>query len=71
MHLKLRDQQLKTIVYRYRLLYQNLMVTTNQKSTINTHAKKKKQSKHNSKDSHQITREQKRKGRKMNYKNKS
>ena len=32
MHLKLRDQQLKTILYIYRLLHQNLMVTTNQKS---------------------------------------
>ena len=40
MHLKLRDQQ---------LLYQNLMVTTNQKSTIDTHTKKKKESKHNTK----------------------
>ena len=42
MHLKLRDQQLKTILYIYRLLYQNLMVTTNQKSTIDTHTQKKK-----------------------------
>ena len=33
--------------------------------------KKKKQSKHNTKDSYQITREQKRKGRKKTYKNKS
>ena len=31
MHLKLRDQQLKTIMYTYRLLYQNIMVTTNKK----------------------------------------
>ena len=28
MHLKLRDQQLKTTLYIYRLLFQNLMVTT-------------------------------------------
>ena len=34
MHLKLRDQQLKTIMHMYRLLYQNLMVQTNQKSII-------------------------------------
>ena len=34
---KLEDQQLKTILFIYRLLYQNLMVTTNQKSTIDTH----------------------------------
>ena len=61
---KLRDQQLKTISYIYGLLYQNLMGTANRKSAIDTHTKKKKQSKHNRKDSHQITREQKRKGRK-------
>ena len=42
MHLKLRDQQLKTIMYSYRILYQNLMVTTNQKSTIDIHTQKKK-----------------------------
>ena len=52
MHLQLTDQQLKTIVYVYRFLHQNLMVTTNQKSTIYTHINKKKQFKHNTKDSH-------------------
>ena len=36
MHLKLKDQQLKTILFIYRLLYQNLMVTANCKSTIDT-----------------------------------
>ena len=36
MHLKLRDQQLKIILYVYRLLYQNLMVTANQKSVSPT-----------------------------------
>ena len=40
----------------YRLLYQNLMVTANRKSTIDTHTKKKKESKHNTEVSHQITR---------------
>ena len=34
------------------------MGTTNQKSTIDTHTKKKKQSKHITKDRHQITREE-------------
>ena len=29
MHLKLKDQQRKTILFLYRLLYQNLMVTAN------------------------------------------
>ena len=62
-HLKLRNQQFKPILYIYRLQYQNLMLTTNQKSTIYMHTKKKKASKHNTKVSHQITREQKRKGR--------
>ena len=31
MHLKLRDQQPKTTLYIYRLLYQNLMAPPNQK----------------------------------------
>ena len=44
MHLKLRDQQLKTIMYLYRLLYQNLMATANQKSTIDIHKKRKRNS---------------------------
>ena len=47
------------------------MVTTKQKSAIGTHAKKKKESKHNTEVSHQISREQKRKGRKKIYRNKS
>ena len=51
-------------IYIYRLLYQNSMVTANQKSTINTHTDNKKQSKHNTKESHQTTGEQKKKGRK-------
>ena len=38
------------------------MITTDQKSTIDTHTKKKKQSKHNSKHSHQITREKNKRG---------
>ena len=45
-HLKLRDQQIKTTVYIYRLLYQNLMVTTNEKSIIDIHTKKKKEHTH-------------------------
>ena len=35
----------------------NLMVITNQKSTIDTNIKQKKEFKHNTKDSHQITME--------------
>ena len=67
-HLKLRDQKLKTIKYIYRLLYENLMVTTNQILIIDIHTKKKKESKQNTKVSHQITRGQKRKARKTNPK---
>ena len=63
MHLQLRDQQLKIVSFIHRLLYRNFRVTASHKSTIDTHTNKKKQSKHNTKDSHQATREQK-KGRK-------
>ena len=45
------------------MLYQNFTVTTKQKSTIDTYTKNKKQSKHNTKDSHQITREENKSGR--------
>ena len=38
------------------------MVTANQKSIIYTHTKKKKESKHNTEDSHQITREENKRG---------
>ena len=61
LHLKLRDQQLKTTLYIYRLLHQNLMGNANQK--IDTHTKKKKQPKHNTKDGHQTTREENKRGR--------
>ena len=47
------------------------MVTTNQNSTIDTHTKKKKEPKHNTKVSYQVTEEQKREARKTTYKNKS
>ena len=40
MHLELRDQQLKIILYIYGWLYQNLMGTTNQKTMMDTHIKK-------------------------------
>ena len=69
-YLKSKDQQLNTVMWGElcgvgcvcRLLCQNFMVTTNQKSVIDIYTKKKKESK--IKDSHQITREQrKEKGR--------
>ena len=56
MHLQLRDQQLKTILYVYRLLYQNFRLTANKKSTIDTQTNKKNQLKYNTKDSHQTRR---------------
>ena len=52
MNLQLREQ-LKTISYTYRLLYQNFRITANQKSTIDTQTNKKNQLKYNTKDSHQ------------------
>ena len=39
MNLQLREQQLKTISYTYRLLHQNFRITANQKSTIDTQRK--------------------------------
>ena len=49
MHLKVRDQQLKTIIYIQ--LYKNLTAITNQKSIIDTYTKKKEKSKHKNKES--------------------
>ena len=54
MNLQLRDQQLKTISYAYRLLHQNFRITANQ-NTIETHTNNKNQLKY-TKDSHQTTR---------------
>ena len=49
------------------------MVTANPKSIIDIHTKKKKESKHNTENSYQITREEKKRGKeeKKTYKNKS
>ena len=57
MHLKWRDQPLKTITFIYRLLYENLRVTANQNSILDIHAKKAVQK--NTKNSHYIIRKQK------------
>ena len=48
-------------IYIHRIIYQNVIVNANQKLAVNTHMNKKKQSKHYSKDSHQTTREGKKK----------
>ena len=40
MNLQLREQQLKTISYTYRLLYQNFRITENQKSTTDKQIRK-------------------------------
>ena len=73
MHLQLRDKQLRTILYLYRLLFQNFRITANQKSTIDTQTNKKNQLKYNTKDSHQTTRgeNKRRRGEKKSNKNKS
>ena len=59
-------------MYIYRLVNQNLKGTTNSKTTIDIHIKKKNQHKHNTKDGHQTTREENIRGRgkKKTYKNK-
>ena len=51
MHLQLRDQQPKTILYIYSLLYHNFRVTANQKYAIDTLTNNEKQSKYNTKES--------------------
>ena len=58
LHLKLRDQQIKTTLYIYRLLYQNIIEPANQKTKIDTHTKKKMQPKHNTKDSYKTDRQE-------------
>ena len=60
MHSKLRDQQLKTIVWIYGVLYQNLMVISNWKIFKDTCAKETAIQIQQNK-SHEILREQKRK----------
>ena len=70
MHLKLRGQELKTILYIYRLLHHNLSVTANEESMVHKQ-KNDKESKHNTKVSHQIIRQQMRKKRKKTYRNES
>ena len=47
----------------------DLMVTTNQKPIIDAQMKKRKESKHNTKDSHQILRERSKRRTTKNYKN--
>ena len=42
------------------------MITTNQKTIIDIHPKKKKESKHNTKDSHQIRKEENKRGKEEN-----
>ena len=72
MHLKLEDQKFKTILFIYKLLYQNLMVTANWEYTIDTHTKKKKNLntmlKLVNRSQEKRTKEE---GRKKTYKNKS
>ena len=69
--MKLRDQQIKTTLYIYRLLYQNIIEPANQKTKIDIHTKKNMQPKCNTKDSYQTGRQEQKKGRKKTNKNKS
>ena len=63
-HLKLREQQLKTIFYIYiQTAISKPHVTANQISIIDIHTKKKKEYKHNTKESRQIIREDNKRGR--------
>ena len=68
MHLKLKDQQVKTVLFIYRPLYQNFMEITNQKSTIDEKKKKhhtqRKAIQNNTKVSYQITRDKNKRGKK-------
>ena len=47
--------QLKIECYRYKLLYVSLMVTTKQKSIVNTQKRNRKEYKHATKESNQTT----------------
>ena len=59
-------------MYVYRLHYQNLMVTTKQKSKINMYTKEKKYSKYNNKEVINLQKKRKkRKEKKKTYKSKS
>ena len=64
MSLKIREQQPKTILYTLHMVISKSDGNTNQKTIMDTHIKKKKQSKHNTKDSQQITREDNKRRRK-------
>ena len=53
MHLKLREEQPKIITYLFRLLYQDLMRTTDQKITMDTNIKRRKLIKHSNNENQQ------------------
>ena len=56
MHLKLSCYQLKIDCYNYKMFHVNLMVTTKQKTMVDT--QKIKESKHTTTENHQITKEE-------------
>ena len=64
--LAIKRQTIKTISYIYRLLYQNISIAANQKSTIDTQTSKKNQLKYNTNDSHQTRRGENKRGREEN-----
>ena len=71
MCLNLNDYQFKTSRYSYKSTYMKPMVTTNQKTSINTQKLRRKKQKHNIKENHQTTREEtkRRNQQRRNYKN--
>ena len=54
----LEDHQFKTSRHNYRLIYMNLIVTTNQKPTIDTQKTKRKEPEFDTKENHQTTRKE-------------
>ena len=54
MSLSLSNYQLKTYCYLYRSIYVNLVITLNQKSTVDTQKIKRKEPKHNIKENNQV-----------------
>ena len=42
MHLNIKDHQLTIVIYKYKLLYMDLLITTNQNPIIDTHTQREK-----------------------------
>ena len=64
----LSDHQLNIDCYIHRMLYMNSMATKNQKPAVDTQKIKRKESTHNTKASHQMTREERKRRTEKNHK---